>query len=375
MRITELVTILIRGFRVVLSAVAVGLILAAIVVAVQPREYTSSTTLYIDIDTPDFTSSTDLIEAQAFARERAITLKELATTDFILKPVAEQNGVTPAELRPHVTALSVLNSTVVQIIVTWDDSQGAADIANEIADVAIDRFTEPTTGAVTTQITQVRPAEPSSTPTSPNVPFTLGLGFLAGLLIGCAFVLIRKAMTARIDSATELDALGLAPIIGSVRARAGSEERVGRIADIAVVLTSAAPFRDSSVVTLASATAKASSTWLVDGIAEYSAGAGAPLTVIRSGDPEAVPGAATDGHGRILIEETGSLSDRVPPRRTPAGTPVAVVVPLGSTTRGQVVTAAQHLAAMGLVLGGFILVGVRRGQDALSTATGSDDGL
>src|SRR5690606_13496480 len=132
--------------------------------------------IHVEPRLPDDATKPALQQAAAYANYQTITFKRLATTDAILDPVIDDLGlaVTSRELARAVTALSALDTAIIELIVEWPDRTEAAQIANGIADemarvLSVERHD--TDVLIDVQVVQ-RAAEPIAMHT-PNIPLVI----------------------------------------------------------------------------------------------------------------------------------------------------------------------------------------------------------
>jgi len=218
--LSDLTRVVFRGYRTVLACVVLAVLVALPLILLQSPQYRSTATLYVEVPLPDSADDDQLEDAEFAARQRTITIKELVDSDLVLADVAAalDPPMSAAELATHVTALSALNTTLVDVIVVWPDAEGAASVANAIAQNAID-VASASKGPDSPELVVVQSKEAIAPngPFSPNVPFILGLAIAAGLLLGIGVVLIRHAFSPRIWTAMDLAAWPDIPVLSTVK--------------------------------------------------------------------------------------------------------------------------------------------------------------
>ena len=109
---------------------------------------------------------------------------------------------------------------LIDITVTDASPEQAAAIANAIAQrfPQVARSIEPTradeTPAVTVTVTQ-RASVPT-TPISPRMDLNIGLGLLAGILLGLVLMALREALDTRLKGERDVTAVTTAPVLGRI---------------------------------------------------------------------------------------------------------------------------------------------------------------
>lgn len=198
MTIGDLLRIAIRGYRTILATVVVGALLGILVLAIQPPSYRATAIVHVKAGMPADASTEALKEAVTYANFRTITYEALATTGLVLDKVIDELSLSQStdELAGHVTVLSALDTTVLEIIVSWPDAQGAADVANSIARHTIDELSEPD-GAVTIELVQVTEASAAKAPAVPNPALSIGLAVFAALWLSLGWLIVRDRFASR----------------------------------------------------------------------------------------------------------------------------------------------------------------------------------
>ncbi|GAA3735526.1 hypothetical protein GCM10022239_09460 [Leifsonia bigeumensis] len=147
---------------------------------------------------PADASKEALQEAVTYANFRTITYKALVTTGLVLDKVIDELDLSQSadELAEHVTALSALDTTVIEIIVSWPNARGAADVANSIARHTVDELSE-FGGAVSIDLVQVSDASAAKAPAVPNPALSLGLAVFAALWLALGWLVARHWFVSR----------------------------------------------------------------------------------------------------------------------------------------------------------------------------------
>lgn len=190
--------IALRGYRVILATVVAGVLIGIVVLAIQQPSYRATALVHVEAGLPENASKVALDAAVAYAKFRTITYKALVTTGIVLDKVIDELALTDStdELAEHVVALSELDTTAIEIIVSWPDAQGAAEIANSIARHTVDQFSE-SNGVVSINLFQVSEASAAEAPTVPNAALSIGLAVFAALWLSLAGLVTHDRFVSR----------------------------------------------------------------------------------------------------------------------------------------------------------------------------------
>lgn len=151
------------------------------------------------------------------------TFAELATTERVLTPVAEELELnrTYNELAKQVTVSAPADSTLLNFTVTDENPELAAKIADEVAGqlktlVEDDLETSREDDVSPVRITTVQSAELPVAPVSPRVTINLLLGLLLGFAVGLGTAILRHVLDTRIRSIEDIENITDAPILGRI---------------------------------------------------------------------------------------------------------------------------------------------------------------
>ena len=184
--------------------------------------------------TPVYTSSTSLVLAGSDNQEQtSTTTNSITTTDItlnsklvstysvivrskdVLGQVISNLGldISWEQLRNNVTVSSVEDTEVIEISVTNGNAQYAADIANEIADVFIDKVS----GIY--NINNVYVLDEAEVPNAPsNINYKKDVVIFAfiGLVISIIYVLIANMLDTTIKTADDIEKIFKLPVLASI---------------------------------------------------------------------------------------------------------------------------------------------------------------
>src|SRR6476646_11727178 len=174
---------------VVLLAVLLGIPGAIAIHLIKPREYTAQLTMYVSSQGADTTQAA--FQGAQLSQDRVASYTELLVGPRVTSDVIRRLGLpeAPDELAAKMRATSKLDSVLLDVTVTDGSPQRATDIANAVGGVFPDLVAElerPTTlgGRPAVAVRVVQPALVPTRPSSANLPLTLAIGLLAGLVLG-----------------------------------------------------------------------------------------------------------------------------------------------------------------------------------------------
>lgn len=166
----------------------VGLVLSLFVLK---PEYTSTTRIYVVNKNNDAANLTtqDLQIGDYLVKD----YQEIIKSKDVLATVIEDQKLrlTTAELSQKITISNQANTRVISIAVEDGDPKAASEIANAIREVAADKIK-----AITRieEVTVLEKAEPSSSPSSPNIKRNTLLALLLGVFLAVSGILLAEVL-------------------------------------------------------------------------------------------------------------------------------------------------------------------------------------
>lgn len=223
MELRDYLRILYANWVLILGTTLLGVAVAATFSSLATPIYEAQSKAYVSVRT-DTQASGDLLQGSNFAQQNMATFAELATTESVLTPVAEELELdrTDAALVEQVNVTSEADSTLLDITVRDEDPELAAEIANEVGaqlKTLVEEDLESREGEDAdspVQINAVQAASAPSDPVSPRTPVNLILGLLLGFAVGVAIALFRHALDTRIRTLEDIEAITAAPILGRI---------------------------------------------------------------------------------------------------------------------------------------------------------------
>lgn len=215
MTVLDFVRLTRASLRTLLVMVTLGLLLAFVWTIRQPVVYTATADGVVVADNGSSVSDASTA-TQAAATKASAYAQQMRSIDLVTG-VKEQLGLPDSvgALTGRISAVNVEGSATVTVAATGSTPQDAHDLAVGTITHAADYFVEfdasarPDGAAPNTSIRLVpQPsADLPTSPSSPNYLRNLGLGAIAGLLLGYAVALLRKQVDSRVRTVDEIEGL------------------------------------------------------------------------------------------------------------------------------------------------------------------------
>jgi succinoglycan biosynthesis transport protein ExoP len=202
---TQFISLIRRGWAIVLVATLIGVAAGFALTATTKRSYAATATLFVAAQNSGATA--DLQQGNAFALSRVKSYADVVTTDLVLTPVTRSLDLklSREQLVQMITATVVPDTVIVTIDVTSSDPQQAAEIANALSTSLISaaqrieapvvqtpvKGTVPKADLSPVKITVVNRASVPTRPANPQTLLKIALGLLVGLALGLIIALIR----------------------------------------------------------------------------------------------------------------------------------------------------------------------------------------
>jgi capsular exopolysaccharide synthesis family protein len=233
------------------SLVAVTLIclgVAAVVTVLTPSRYESTAQAFITIRDPAAGTTAvqaasqvaDANQANQLAVERVKSYVDLVTSSTVLQRVIDSLHLseTPAELARQITVTTQPDTVLMNITGAASSALAAQQLTAEVGTAfaqAVTQLESDPGMQPAVRVTFVRQPTAADSPAFPVVPLNLGLGLLAGLLLGVAFAVVREGMNPSLRTAAEIRAvtgqlpLGVIPVDASARSQPVPSRRSARL--------------------------------------------------------------------------------------------------------------------------------------------------
>ncbi len=220
--LSELLSALLRkAWLIVVCAVLLGVLTYAYTAKFITPMYRSRITLYVN-NTVILENSNSLgISAADLATSQRLvaTYINILKSDRVLTPVAEQVskqvgvGISPSYIRAYMSAASLEETEMFEVVISNANPYLAEQIANAIADVAPAEIAEIVEGSSTRIIDRAKPA---SAPYTPNRTRNTTIGMIGGALIAAVFVILQTLMDVRVKGEEDLAMISNAPVLGLI---------------------------------------------------------------------------------------------------------------------------------------------------------------
>lgn len=156
-------------------------------------------------------TSNDLVGDARLAGTYKILLKSQPVTEAVSEALG--GSISSKELSGMITTSSVVDTQVIYVYVTSPDPQEACDVANAIADTAPAAVRAVARAG---ELSVVNRPEVPTVPYSPNMISNVSGGFILGLLISCAFIVVLATLDTTIWHEEDLERNYNIPILGTV---------------------------------------------------------------------------------------------------------------------------------------------------------------
>ncbi|MGO1544579.1 MAG: polysaccharide biosynthesis tyrosine autokinase [Gulosibacter sp.] len=223
MELREVLNILRKHWLLIVSLSVVGVLAGLGLALVTPPKYEATTQLYVSVRTSEATATSDLVQGTSFARDAVISYVDVVPSAIVLDRVVEDLDLdmTSTELAEQVVTSSPSDSVLLNILVTDEDPDQAAEIANAIGtvfiDVAVNELEQTDAGNESRVLVKtIQPAIADPAPVSPNLRLNLVLGLVLGLMVGIAIAVLRTLLDNRIHSVADVKGVTETPILGGI---------------------------------------------------------------------------------------------------------------------------------------------------------------
>ena len=213
MTLLELLNLLKRHLKLVVALpVACALVMGAYSFLFMRNTYTASTTMYVLVKNNSNNNSSSLSSDLSASQMVTNDVSSLLDSDRVTNETAADLGL--ADLKGYkVSVSSETTSRVISLSVTSADPDGAARVANAMAE---------NVSSIAQQVMDVQSvnvidqAQTPNKPSGPNRTLYVAVAFLAGLFAAVAIVVLADMLNTKVRSQEELEELLGIPVIGRV---------------------------------------------------------------------------------------------------------------------------------------------------------------
>ena len=215
------VTVLVRGWPIILITFLTGLVAAFVGTAMATPMYRSTTVLFVSsaATTGDLGS---LYQGGLFTQQQILSYAEIIPSPLILQPVIDDLNldISQEALENEVSVAIPAQTSLVSVSVDDESPAQAKRIANEIgrqaAEILPTLETLGAKGTPTVKVSVVREGDLPLWPSSPRSRLNLILGGMLGLLVGVLLVLLRHLTDRTVRSTAQIEAITGAPVLTEV---------------------------------------------------------------------------------------------------------------------------------------------------------------
>lgn len=189
---------------------------------VTPTRYTASSTAYVRVTVPidDGTeaSANAYYNASQLATQKVKAFVPVFTSQTVAQAVIDdlKLNATPSELAGRLTASNATNSLTINVTATADTAEQAREISDAVVDKAAVQVKELEGEDSPVSVVLMSPAALSSVVVSPNRVKYLGVGILAGLLVGYVIAYARTALDKRLRTVEDIQGRFDTPVLGVI---------------------------------------------------------------------------------------------------------------------------------------------------------------
>ncbi len=220
MDFSEYLRALKRSWAVVLVATLLGGIIGFGYARSSPPLYKASSSVFVSAQ--QGTTTSELVQGSTYTQNLIQSYAQLATLPMVLEPVIARLRLdtTAADLGRSVSAVSPLNTVLIEISVVDSSPAEAARIANAVSDSLANTVQgiSPKTAAGTPAVTmqQVAQATEPAFAFAPNTRLLTLTGALLGLALAVIFAVGRELLDTRIKVVKDLHRVTDQPLLGTI---------------------------------------------------------------------------------------------------------------------------------------------------------------
>jgi receptor protein-tyrosine kinase len=220
MRSREVLAALRGSWWLLVTGLVLGALTGLGISLVQTPLYTSTTQLFVS--TRDSASTSDVLLGSQFAEQRVASYARLVRGKDLANRVIDRLGLSEEtdDLIDRITAMPAPSTVLIDVAVTDPSAARAQEIAMTIGEefvAYVDEIETPDAGGaspVTIRITE-QPEVPTE-PSSPRTLLNVGIGLVAGLVLGIVGALARVRLDRTVKDPEEAARVAGAPVLGSV---------------------------------------------------------------------------------------------------------------------------------------------------------------
>jgi len=229
MSFVEYFVVLQRRWRIWVSMILMGVLVALSFNIFAEKKYTAVATSFVTVaDGSSNTGTGEIFQGSQFIIQRMLSYAALGSSPDVLEPVIDKLSVDSSllTLREDVDVTSPADSVLLKVSVQDTDPDRAAAVADEVSvqlGLLIEKLETPRGRAASwVKVTLIQPAEVPIVASSPRVALNLLLGLVCGAALGLLLALVVHNLDRRLKSVDDVKAItNVAPLGSTLLSRAG----------------------------------------------------------------------------------------------------------------------------------------------------------
>lgn len=216
MQFSELLAVIRQRWRLIVACVVLAVAAAVAVTLTTTPVYEARARIYLSAERTSGSSSGNIF---VLTSEDLDTYVSILDTPAVLDPLRKELGLEPGH-PIRVSAQTSGTTSILNITARASDGEEAAAVANEVGPqlgkVAGEFSTLLKSSGQKVVSTPIQPASAPSRPVSPDPVRNIGLGLLAGLVLGLGLAFIRHALDTKVRGEEDIRAHSDAPMLAGL---------------------------------------------------------------------------------------------------------------------------------------------------------------
>ncbi|UTT65370.1 polysaccharide biosynthesis tyrosine autokinase [Janibacter sp. CX7] len=216
MQFSELLGVIRQRWRLIVACVVLAVAAAVAVTLTTTPVYEAQARIYMSAERTSGSSNGSVF---VLTSEDLDTYVSILDTPAVLGPLRRELGLEPGH-PIQVSAQTSGSTSILNITARASDGEEAADVANEVGPqlgkVAGEFSTLLKSSGQKVVSTPIQPATAPSRPVSPDPVRNIGLGLLAGLVLGLGLAFIRHALDTKVRGEEDIRAHSDAPMLAGL---------------------------------------------------------------------------------------------------------------------------------------------------------------
>ena len=216
MQLSELLAVIRQRWKLIVACVVLAAAAAAVVTLTTTPVYQANARIYLSAEK---TSGQQTGSIFAITSDDLDTYVSILDTPAVLDPLRKELGLEPGH-PIQVSAQTSGTTSILNITARASDGQEAADVANEVGPqlgkVAGEFSTLLKSSGQEVVSRPIQPATAPSRPVSPDPVRNIGLGLLAGLVLGLGLAFMRHALDTKVRGEEDIRAHSDAPMLAGL---------------------------------------------------------------------------------------------------------------------------------------------------------------